>query len=168
MSNLSTIFKAPLSGGGLILLLLFPQALNTEFRVDWRGGRAWSACTGVRWSPGRMTSFFNFTCDVSSWHGHITFTLVVCMWVCGFHSSQRGKALQLRNYWETVWEMRKTGTQPSTKPFLKFFLHAVGREAGKLLPSWPTFCTSLTFHNNCVSDSQPLMCFRITWRPNEG
>ena len=37
MSNLDTIFKVPLSGGGLILLLLFSLALNTEFRVHWRG-----------------------------------------------------------------------------------------------------------------------------------
>ena len=38
MSNLYTIVKVPLSGGGLILLLLFSQALNTEFRVHWKGG----------------------------------------------------------------------------------------------------------------------------------
>ncbi|DAA20461.1 TPA: hypothetical protein BOS_16889 [Bos taurus] len=38
MSNLDVIFKIPLSRGGLILLLRFPQALNTEFRVHWRGG----------------------------------------------------------------------------------------------------------------------------------
>ena len=32
------IFKVPLSRGGLILLLSFPQALNTEFRVQrWPG-----------------------------------------------------------------------------------------------------------------------------------
>ena len=33
------IFKVPLSGGGLILPLPFPQALSREFRVHWRGGR---------------------------------------------------------------------------------------------------------------------------------
>ena len=40
MSNLDVIFKIPLSGGGLILLLSFPQALSREFRVHWRGGQA--------------------------------------------------------------------------------------------------------------------------------
>ena len=36
----------------------FPQALSTEFRVHWRGGRARPARTGLRWSPGPMNSFF--------------------------------------------------------------------------------------------------------------
>ena len=38
MSNLDAIFKVPLSGGGLILPLLFPQALSGEFRVHWKRG----------------------------------------------------------------------------------------------------------------------------------
>ena len=33
LSNLDMIFKIPLSREGLILLLLFPQTLNTRFRV---------------------------------------------------------------------------------------------------------------------------------------
>ena len=64
MSNLDVIFKIPLSGGGLLLPLSFPQALSREFRVHWRGGRAWSAQTGLRWSPGPRNSFCTFT-DVS-------------------------------------------------------------------------------------------------------
>ena len=60
MSNLDTVFKVPLSGGGLILPLSFPQALSTEFRVRWRGGWARAAWTGLRWSPGPMNSFFTF------------------------------------------------------------------------------------------------------------
>ena len=52
------IFKVPLSGGGLVLPLSFPQALSTESRVHWRGGPAPSARTGFRWSPGPMDSFF--------------------------------------------------------------------------------------------------------------
>ena len=40
MSNLDTVFKVPLSGGGLILPLSFPQALSREFRIHWTGGRA--------------------------------------------------------------------------------------------------------------------------------
>ena len=52
------IFKVPLSGGGLILPLSFPQVLSREFRVHWRGGRAGSAQKGLRWSPGPMNSFF--------------------------------------------------------------------------------------------------------------
>ena len=59
MSNLDTIFKVPLSRGGLIPLLLFSLALNTEFRVHWKGGLPWSAWTGLKWSPGLMNSFFN-------------------------------------------------------------------------------------------------------------
>ena len=55
------IFKVLLSGGGLILPLLFPQALSTEFRVHWRGGRARSARAGLRWSPGPMNAFFTVT-----------------------------------------------------------------------------------------------------------
>ena len=59
MSNLDTIFKVPLSGGGLILPLSFPQTLSREFRVHWRGGRTRPAWTGLRWSQGPMNSFFN-------------------------------------------------------------------------------------------------------------
>ena len=59
MSNLDVIFKVPLSGAGLILPLSFPQALNREFRVHWRGGPGGSARTGLRWSPGPMNSFFS-------------------------------------------------------------------------------------------------------------
>ena len=55
---LDTIFKVPLSGGGLFLLVPFPRALSTEFRVHWRGGRARSAQTGLRWGPDPMNSFF--------------------------------------------------------------------------------------------------------------
>ena len=51
MSNLDTIFKVPLSGGGLLLPLSFLQALSTEFRAR-------SARTGLRWSPGPLNSFF--------------------------------------------------------------------------------------------------------------
>ena len=58
MSVCSLFFKIPLPRGGLILLLSFPQALSTEFRVHWRGGHARSAQTGLRWSPGPMNSFF--------------------------------------------------------------------------------------------------------------
>ena len=32
---------------------------NTESRVHWKSGWAWSAWTGLRWSPGPMNSFFN-------------------------------------------------------------------------------------------------------------
>ena len=61
MSNLDVTFKIPLPRGGLILPLSTPQALSTEFRVHWRGGRAWSAWTGLRWSPGPMNFFFTTT-----------------------------------------------------------------------------------------------------------
>ena len=50
MSNLDRIFKVPLSGGGLILCCRF----HAEFTVHWRDGRAGSAWTGLRWSPGPM------------------------------------------------------------------------------------------------------------------
>ena len=63
MSNLDTIFKVPLSGGGLILPLWFAQVLSREFRVHWRGGWAWSAQAGLRWSPGPVNSFFSLTTD---------------------------------------------------------------------------------------------------------
>ena len=51
------IFKVPLSGGGLILPLSFPQALSREFRVHWRGGRARSA-DRPEMEPGPVNSFF--------------------------------------------------------------------------------------------------------------
>ena len=55
-------FKIPLPRvGGLILPLSFPQALSTEFRVHWRDGHAPSAQTGLRWSPGPVNSFFNYS-----------------------------------------------------------------------------------------------------------
>ena len=62
------IFKVPLSGGGLILPLSFPQALSRELRVYWRGGRAGSARTGLTWSPGAMSSFFTALTTVGD-HG---------------------------------------------------------------------------------------------------
>ena len=34
---------------------------NPKFRVHWKGGWAWSAWRGLRWSPGPMNSFFNST-----------------------------------------------------------------------------------------------------------
>ena len=58
MNNLDVIFKIPLSGGGLILPLSFPQVLSTEFRVHWRGSRASAAQIGLKWSPGPTNSFF--------------------------------------------------------------------------------------------------------------
>ena len=53
--------RLPCPEGGLILPLSFPQALSTEFRVHWRGGRTRPARTGLRWSPGPMNSFFSIS-----------------------------------------------------------------------------------------------------------
>ena len=89
MSNLDVIFKVPLSGGGLILPLSFPQALSREFRVHWRGDWAWSAWTGLRGSPGPMNPFFTRYClspykaitmkltifPCCTFHPHISFIL---------------------------------------------------------------------------------------------
>ena len=47
------IFKVPLSGGGLILPLWFPQALSREFRAHWSSGPARSARTGLTISTDR-------------------------------------------------------------------------------------------------------------------
>ena len=68
MISVCFLFKIPLPRGGLVLPLSFPQALSTELRVHWRGGRARSAQTGLRWSPGPMNSFFKRN-DLSLTHG---------------------------------------------------------------------------------------------------
>ena len=65
-------FKIPLSRGGLILPLSFPQALSTEFRVHQRGGLAPPARTGLRWSPGPMNSFFRTKVKTQKREGEAT------------------------------------------------------------------------------------------------
>ena len=55
MSNLDTLQGSPVRRGSYPSVVIF---LGAKHGVHWRGGRAWSAWTGLRWSPGPMNSFF--------------------------------------------------------------------------------------------------------------
>ena len=84
-------FKIPLPRGSLILPLSFPQALSTEFRGHWRGGRPRPARTGLRWSPGPMNSFFTMT-------QNLRFSSVLVQRGCVLTSRWMLKAILLRSW----------------------------------------------------------------------